>query len=299
MSKWPASWRVILLFVFCCVLSGCLPVSDSPIDDEKDPNFIDARKLYNMMDWKGAVEAYERTIQANPRNATAHFELAVLYEQKMKDYVSAAFHYQKHLDLRPNSPYRETAKPRLEGCKMEIAKSVTYVVVNDQIHRDMIKLTNELGIAKKENEALRGQIAAKPMVVTQWMKFTVTNNFTNYIRVAAVQQNANLVEQPRAVQTNTLARTNTVPPRTTALPPANTNTTRRVTPPASGPVTRADIRPQAVTPSRVRAYTVRPGETMAEIARRFGVSLPRLQAANPSIQPRNLKPGQTVNIPAQ
>lgn len=304
MSKWPASWRVILLFVLCCLLSGCLPVSDSPIDDEKDPNFIDARKLYNMMDWKGAVEAYERTIQANPRNATAHFELAVLYEQKMKDYVAAAFHYQKHLELRPNSPYREIAKPRFEGCKMEIAKSVTYVVVNNEIHRDMIKLTNELGIAKKENEALRGIIATRPMVVTQWMKLTVTNNFTNYIRVAAVQQNAGFVEQPRAVQTNafvrtnTLPRTNTVPPRTTPLPPANTNATRRVTPPTSGPVTRADIRPQ-ITQPRVRAYTVRSGETMAEIARRFGVPLPKLQAANPAIQPRNLKAGQTVNIPAQ
>jgi len=38
---------------------------------------------------------------------------------------------------------------------------------------------------------------------------------------------------------------------------------------------------------------------MAEVARRFGVSLPKLQAANPTIQPRSMKAGQTLNIPSQ
>jgi len=44
---------------------------------------------------------------------------------------------------------------------------------------------------------------------------------------------------------------------------------------------------------------VRSGETMAEIARKFGVSLPKLQAANPTVQPRSMKAGQTLNIPSQ
>src|SRR3954468_7998835 len=101
MSKWPASWRVILIFVFCCVFSGCLPTSNTPVDDEKDPNFIEGRNHYNMMDWKGAGEAFERAVQANPRNASAHFELGVLDQEKENDPLSAAYHCQKHLQLRP------------------------------------------------------------------------------------------------------------------------------------------------------------------------------------------------------
>ncbi|HEY6227270.1 MAG TPA: LysM peptidoglycan-binding domain-containing protein [Verrucomicrobiae bacterium] len=289
MSKWPASWRVILLFVFCCLLSGCLPVSDTPADDEKDPNYIEGRNHYNMMDWKGAVEAYERAVQANPRNAAAHFELGVLYQERLKDPVTAAFHYQKHLELRPNSPYREVIRPKLEACKMEIAKTVTFVVVNQEVHKDLARLTNELNVAKKEIDALHGQLAATPRVITQWMKFTVTNYFTNYVQVASAQSFA---QQPRT--TNTQQR---LPPTSTV----SSNTTHRTTLPPSGPVMRADIRPPAAVSStpKVRTYTVRPGETMAEVARKFGVSLPKLQAANPTIQPRQMKAGQTLNIPSQ
>jgi LysM repeat protein len=293
MSKWPASWRVILLFVFCCLISGCLPVSDTPADDEKDPNFIEGRNHYNMMDWKGAVEAYERAVQANPRNAAAHFELGVLYQERMKDPISAAFHFQKHLELRPNSPYREAIRPKLEACKMEIAKTVTFVVVNQEVHKDLARLTNELGFAKQQIEALRGQIAAKPTVVTQWMKFTVTNYFTNYMQVASTQP---FTQQPRTA--NTLTRTN-AQQNTTSIPPANNNATRHTTPPPTGPVTRADIRPSVSSTPKARSYTVRAGETMAEIARKVGVSLPKLQAANPTVQPRSMRPGQTLNIPSQ
>jgi LysM repeat protein len=299
MSKWPASWRVILLLVFCCILSGCLPSSDTPVDDEKDPNFIEGRNHYNMMDWKGAVEAYERTVQANPRNASAHFELGVLYQDRMNDPLAAAYHYQKHLQLRPKSEYLEAAKQRLDACKMELAKSVTFVVVNQDIRRDLTRLTNELTVAREQANSLRALIAAKPTVVTQWMKFTVTNHFTNYIQVGAAQPNTQYATPARPVQTNTLTRTNPPPARVTPLVAANTNVVRRGAAPPTGPVTRADIRPPAVAAPKVRAYTVRSGETMAEVARRFGVPLQKLLAANPAIQPRNLKAGQTVNIPSQ
>lgn len=46
-------------------------------------------------------------------------------------------------------------------------------------------------------------------------------------------------------------------------------------------------------------YTVRPGDTMFFIARRFGISLNALIAANPQISnPNNIFPGQTLCIPA-
>lgn len=51
-----------------------------------------------------------------------------------------------------------------------------------------------------------------------------------------------------------------------------------------------------VTPGR-RTYIVRQGDTMAAIARRHGVKLTQLQAANPAIDPRRLRPGQTVYLP--
>lgn len=46
-------------------------------------------------------------------------------------------------------------------------------------------------------------------------------------------------------------------------------------------------------------YEIRPGDTFYALARRFGVSLEAILAANPGVDPRNLQVGQLVCIPGQ
>jgi LysM repeat protein len=276
MSKWPASWRIILTIVFCgALLCGCLPMADTPLDEEKDPNFIEGRNHLNMMDYKGAVESFERAVQANPRNAAAHFELGVLYQDRMNDPVAAIYHYQKHLQLRPKSEYLEAIKPRLVACKMEIAKSVTFGVVTMEVHRDMARLTNELALARQQSAALSAQLAAKPMVVTQWMTLRVTN----YVQVAVRATNeAPVIARPAA----TNPPTRVISPARMVQQPSATNTVRR---------------PAVV--AAPRTYVVRPGETLASIARSHGITVTRLEAANPGVPPNRVRAGQTLNLPSQ
>jgi LysM repeat protein len=47
-----------------------------------------------------------------------------------------------------------------------------------------------------------------------------------------------------------------------------------------------------------RTHTVKAGETPTVIARKYGVKVDALMAANPRLEPRHLKVGQTLNIPA-
>lgn len=278
MSKWPAGWRAILFLVLSVLWSGCIPIADTPIDEEKDPNFIEGRNHQNAMDYKGAIEAFERAVQANPRNAAAHFELGLLYDQKMQDHVSAIYHYQKHLELRPKSEYAEAIKPRVTACKMELAKTVTFGVVTREVHRDLEKMTNEVMLLKRQNDALRAQLAAKPMVVTQWMTLRVTNvvNVPQYITNTA----------PRPAPTNAVRmpapQTNSVPQRAVAQPQVQPRP-----------------QPQAQTQPQARVHRVQSGDTMAKIARRYDISVERLQAANPSVRPNQIRVGQTLNIPAR
>lgn len=295
MSKWPASWRIILPIVFCCILSGCLPVSETPLDDEKDPNVIEGRKLETMLDYKGAVDAYERAVQANPRNATAHLNVGVLYENRIHDPLAAAFHYQRFLELRPKSEYTQVVGQHLLGCKMEIAKTVTYGVVTAQVHQDMAKLKDDLAAAKLANDQLRAQIAAKPMVVTNYVKYFITN--VVYVTNTPAPVSPRFTATNAVTQTPQRVVTNSAP-RVTPLPSVNTNTVRRLEQRASSS-TVARTATQTPTSTRVRTYAVRSGETMAEVARRSGVSLQKLMSANPSVDPKRLKPGQTLNIPTQ
>jgi spore coat assembly protein SafA len=49
---------------------------------------------------------------------------------------------------------------------------------------------------------------------------------------------------------------------------------------------------------RILEYIVQPGDTLSVIARRFGITLQQLLAANPQItDPNKIFPGQRINIP--
>ncbi|HZP60610.1 MAG TPA: LysM domain-containing protein [Opitutaceae bacterium] len=46
-------------------------------------------------------------------------------------------------------------------------------------------------------------------------------------------------------------------------------------------------------------YTIKSGDSLAKVARANGVSLADIQAANPGIDPKHLKIGQKINLPAK
>jgi LysM repeat protein len=50
--------------------------------------------------------------------------------------------------------------------------------------------------------------------------------------------------------------------------------------------------------SPARTHKVQAGETPSSIAKRYGVKLDTLMAANPGLNPTRMKVGQSVNVPA-
>ncbi|MGF1449842.1 MAG: LysM peptidoglycan-binding domain-containing protein [Opitutales bacterium] len=78
-------------------------------------------------------------------------------------------------------------------------------------------------------------------------------------------------------------------PAPAASTPATTPT-RLDTPPSSEP-----DRPLATAGT----YTIRPGDTLWHVASRLGVALDDLLAINPELDPRRLRPGMVINVPAR
>jgi LysM repeat protein len=96
------------------------------------------------------------------------------------------------------------------------------------------------------------------------------------------------VETAPPVDTNNYAADTNLPPVETntavALPPVVTNP-----PPVVAPVV-----PEATGTE----YVIVKGDTLAKIAKKSGVTLKALEAANPNVQPTKLKVGQKLTIPA-
>ena len=105
-------------------LTGCSSSDQSQLDEEKEPHFVLGKGRVNAMDYQGAIEAFEQSLETNPHSAAAHFELGWLYDEKVPDPAAAIFHYGQYLKLCPNADNAEVIRQRIYRCKQQLAADV-------------------------------------------------------------------------------------------------------------------------------------------------------------------------------
>lgn len=142
-------FRTALLLLAGCVLGGCVP--PAPGDEEKEPYFLAGKSRVSTMDFKGAVESFEKAVEVNPKSAPAHFELGWLYDQKESDPAAAIYHYERYLRLVPNSNKEEMVKAHILACKQQLAQTVSLGPVTERQQR-------EFELLAEENKRLREDI---------------------------------------------------------------------------------------------------------------------------------------------
>lgn len=255
--------HTILIVIIAVVLSGCYPSGDEQLNEQRDPHFLAGKAYLNTFNYRAAAEEFEKALEANPRSASAHFELGLLYEQKLaveNAPAIAIYHFDKFLQLRPNSEHAQIVRQKILACKREIARPFAVDPGAQSYLREYERL-------KVENAQLKNQIEL-------WQVY--------YSNLMARAQSV-VVSHPQGQQPSQQ------PSQATATPAAGVSKI----PPA--PV----IQPPPQPDQSIIKYTVKAGDTMAAIAKRYGVSLNSLTAANPGVDPRRLKVGQVINIPAK
>ena len=61
-------------------------------------------------DFERAVNLYEAALDDSPRGAEIHYKLALIYDDKLNDPVSALHHFKRYLALSPNGPHAKDVK---------------------------------------------------------------------------------------------------------------------------------------------------------------------------------------------
>ena|SRR5258706_14423453 len=243
--------RVALLSLSCFLLSGCLPSGQSQMDEQKEPHFLAGKSRVNALDYKGALESFERALEVNPKSASAHFELGWLSDQKESDPASAIYHYDHYLKLRPNADNAETIRTRILACKQELARTVSLGPVTQTMQREWQQVA-------EENKRLREELD----------------------KLRLLQGQGNLASAPPSA--SYVAQTSRSSPPKGAVRESNAPSPSR----QAGPAAFA------------QRHTVKAGETPIFIARRYGVKLDALLAANPGLQPNRLQVGQALFVPS-
>lgn len=236
---------------------GCFPSGDSPLDEQKEPHFITGKNLATQMDFQGAIDSFEKALEVNPHSASAHFELAWLYENKaaVPDYAAAIYHYDRFLKLAPKSDKADLVRAHINSCKLELAKTVSAFSPWPGQH-DMENLM-------LENKNLKAQIA-------QLQAAAASHAPTPVVVPAPQPTPAHSAPAPQPAE----------PIRSSSVPVA-------LSPRAAANAASA----------AARTHTIKAGENPSTIAREYGISTAALMAANPQARPTHLQVGQSLTIP--
>lgn len=270
-----------LMLAFCLALAGCNPNSERQSAEQDNSYFKSGREKREALDYKGAIEAFERALEDNPRSVLAHFELGVLYEQHEADYAAALYHYNRVLKLRPSGYPSDNVRQRIPACKQEMVKADSLAVMNPAVLKETERLREENQKLLRDLAMLQAKVSGRPPPV-------FSTNSPVPLPVPIRSQPAVSAPTPSV---NPLPRAVTGTPTTGA----SQNSPARSGPGSPARVTSLPPRPDSG--GRSRTHVVKGGETMASIARRYGVSQNRLLSANPGLDPRRLKVGQIVSVP--
>jgi tetratricopeptide (TPR) repeat protein len=242
--KWIGLWMSGALAVAGGVaLGGCSPSGSSLSDETKEPHYLAGKSRVSSMDYKSAMEAFEEALEVNPRNSSAHWELACLLDQREPDPAAAIYHYEKYLKLRPGAENLDVVKQRIYVLKTDLSKTVMPLATTPANQREFERLMDE-------NRQLRDEME-------RW-------------RAAAGNRS----------------------PGVTNFAPVSP------TPPPGGNLTSSRSTTSVATPSASRTHKVQAGDTPAAIARKYGIKLDALMAANPGLNPTRMQVGQSVTIPS-
>lgn len=265
--------RLLLLAPLALCLSGCFQMSGAPEDEEKDPHFLAGKNCVSAMDYDGAIAAFEQALEANPKSAAAHLQLAWLYEDKKQKYADAIYHFEKCSELKPDPTMEDNIKQRIFSCKLELARTVPFALVSAQVQDEMRKLHSTNSALQQSIEQLRTELSQQAM--------TCSNRLAALMQAQAQAQAAALAQvQPQIDPTpEPEARPLFLEKRPSSpLSPVSTRLTTTTTP---------------------RTHTVRQHETLATIARKYNLKLSSLEAANPTVDARRLRAGQVLNLPGK
>ncbi len=267
-SRPPQFAALGLLGAVWLAVAGCTPSNSSQLDEERESHFLAGKSRVNTLDFQGAIECFEKALEVNPHSAAAHLELGCIYEQREIDPAAAIYHYQRYITLRTNAGNEDTIKRHIMSCKQELARTVSLGPISQGLQRDFEKLLEENKKLQEELQKLKqARAEATPAPVTA------------------------VIPAPPAPTTRS------TPSISSVAPSGASSTSRQQTLVASTPTsTRITA---SNSGSSARSYTIKSGDTPSSVAKKYNIRVESLMAANPGLDPRKMRVGQTVNLPVQ
>ena len=144
-----SSWIPVVFIAL--VLVGCGGDAASlDKQEENDPALRRARIKKKAQDIDGAIELYNKALDRKPQLARAHLEVGLLYDSYKEDYNRAIYHYQRYLELRPDSEKEQLIQDLIRRARLSYAVSLPDTPPG---------AIEEIAELRKENASLKARLA--------------------------------------------------------------------------------------------------------------------------------------------
>jgi tetratricopeptide (TPR) repeat protein len=145
-----------LFAFFACCFAGCDRITTS-----RYAQLIqDADVKSAQGDFDRAINLYEAALDDSPRCAEVHYKLALLYDDKLNDPISALHHFKRYLALSPTGAHANDVKNSIKRDELTV---VTTLSGDSVVTRaEAARLRNENLTLHKELEARAGALRSVP-----------------------------------------------------------------------------------------------------------------------------------------
>lgn len=306
MSVWISRWPGLLAALAVVLLAACSPWLGSPRDDEHP--LISEAMARKAVSPREAARLLEKALEANPHLARAHWELGLICLNNTSNHAAAVYHFQRVLALRPDWPHGNTATQLIAQAKIELVKEGVEAPTLPSAKQQLDRYVMEIHRLNGELTNLHAQVRN-------------ASNTTQQLRVENLQLRQQIAAAGRDPQAVAASSANAGAESRLASPPAARQPVTRASgsPQRSGtaatasPASRSSQRPAATaasTRSRApaagatapatasrgsRSHTVKAGETLASIAKRYHLTTRDVRSVNPGVS--TVRVGQVIRLP--
>ena len=94
--------------------------------EERDPLVQRALELQRAQRTDEAIQLLTEALERKPRLARAHLVLGQLFDHPKEDYLRALYHYQRYLELRPQTEKKATINDLIRQARLSFAASLPH-----------------------------------------------------------------------------------------------------------------------------------------------------------------------------
>ncbi len=146
------------IFLGIALLIGCAGC-DEVFQNKASRSVEHAEDKEKAGDYQAAIELYEASLDGTPKCADVHYRLAMIYDEKLGNPLSASHHFQRYLELSPHGTHAKDAHASIKQDEQKIIAALS---------KGALMTQNDAAILKNENLRLNQQLMelrARPAAV--------------------------------------------------------------------------------------------------------------------------------------